>query len=473
MNWISLICLIFFGYSCVPQLYAQAVEDDQSEEWMQDFDDEDDENDVANDEQKNEQPAVATAASSAPVKKDAPVVAQTQAETKPQAPKEEAKSQDVVTAPVVPATPTADAAKTESAPQQVAGAPAATVMATDIKKDDVSQAPQASTAAPVQPPAAQEPAPAAAAEPVQNPTEEKSADAKKQEITPLPEPPKPITALTPEQQEKALAEVNTQELSTIDTVDVSSPEGNWLFKRVWWQKSNELYGKIRGVVDQIADARMQFYTEHVRIDRDLLDPFYASVGFDQGQLTEIAEVLTQELEKKRKKKGALDEKELDYYATVVSAKETIEGFKIGVQSVGQLSDNLRDALIKLVEQLNRARSYESEAWRLLNLIAQELSDKQAREYYYGVLTQWQNIKEIYAYIVGPYVQHFGQVMEALVQKTKEVKTSLDELKDKGVKFGKEVQEHLDKEDEASSEQETPKPVAKKGWWAWLTSWFGW
>lgn len=307
------------------------------------------------------------------------------------------------------------------------------------------------------------------------PEEKPSSDAApttpiKPEVSPLPEPPKPVV-LTPEQQKQAAAEVEQGEIEGIDTVDLDSAEGNWLFKKIWWEKSNNLYGKIRATVDQIAEARMHFYTEHMRIDRDLLDPFYTSVGFDQGQLTEIADTLLTQLEKKRQKKGSFDEQELEYYTTVANAKTTIEGFMAAVQSIGQLSNDLRDALVKLVEQLNRVRSYDSEAWRLLQLIALELNDKKAREYYYGVLTQWENIKSIDAYIVGPYSDHFGELVQALQTQTKTIKEALDDLKDKGIKFGIAVQEHLETHEKAEAESKQAKPAPKKGWFDWLWSFF--
>lgn len=388
--------------------------------------------------------------------------------TEPKAAASEVTATDTK-AEVAQSQPQASVAATAASPTAPVPAPEVTKETKTEESEVTPKAPEATPKPAEVKPAAEEPK-KSAPQNEEKPAETAPVTVVKPEIPPLPEPPKPVV-LTPEQQKQAAAEVEQGEIKSIDTVDLDAAEGNWLLKKIWWEKSNNLYGKIRSTVDAIAEARMHFYTEHMRVDRDLLDPFYTTVGYDQGQLAEIADTLTTQLEKKRQKKGSLDEQELEYYTTVANARTTIEGFKAAVQSVGQLSNDLRDALVKLVEQLNRVRSYESEAWRLLNAIAEELSDKKAREYYYGVLTQWQNIKEIDAYIIGPYSDHFGQLVQALQTQTKTIKESLDDLKDKGIKFGIAVQEHLEMQEQAEVEATQTKPAPKKGWWDWLTSFF--
>jgi hypothetical protein len=387
---------------------------------------------------------------------------------------EAAKPQEAAAATTTTETTTTKTVTTEVAPSKPAETAAAPTP--EVAKETKPQEPAApetkavATEAPKAPEATPQPAEAKPAE-TKTKAEEPKTTAVTPEIPPLPEPPKPVT-LTPEQQKKAALEVEQGEIQGIDTVDLTSASGNWLFKQIWWEKSNNLYDKIHKTVNEIADARMHFYTEHVRIDRDLLDPFYTAVGFDQGQLTEIADTLMTQLEKKRQKKGSLDEQELEYYTTVANAKTTIEGFKAAVQSVGQLSNDLRDALVTLVEQLNRVRTYESEALRLLRAISQELDDKIAREYYYGVITQWENVKNIDAYIVGPYSDHFSQLVKALQTQTKTIKDSLEDLKNKGIKFGVAVQEHLETHEQTEAEATKAKPAPKKGWFDWLWSLFG-
>jgi hypothetical protein len=536
MYLVWLLYLLSISVAVVPVVHAQNNTDDELEMFEYDDEDETDEEEapvlqLAAADVKN------PAAPSIPISPVTPVVVKPeeakpagQLPAAPEQPKTEAKPETPVAAPEKTATETkeavpapaataetnpeaAEAPKGEAAPATQENKPEAAQVATGTKSGDTTQAPAetpvakapeatapAQEAAPAEttekkpeakapateqpqpeqkPVAVEQPQAQPEAQPAPQPKAPEAAPAApepagevKPVVPPLPEPPKP-TVLTPEQQQKIMAEAEQGEIASIDTVDLESPEGNWLLKKIWWEKSQNLYGKIRSTVDQIADARMHFYDQHVRIDRDVLDPFYSAVGFDQGQLTEIANTLTAELEKKRQKRGSLDEKELEYYTTVINAKTTIENFKAAVQSISQLSNDMGDALVKLAEQLNKVRAYEGEAWRLLTAIGIELNDKKAREYYYGVLTQWQNIKDIDAYIFGPYSQHFSQLVKALQTQTKTIKDSLEDLKNKGIKYGVTVKEHLEGEEEPEAEEVPAKPAPKKGWFDWLWSFLGW
>src|SRR5438105_2755246 len=41
----------------------------------------------------------------------------------------------------------------------------------------------------------------------------------------------------------------------IDTVSLEDPQGNWLFKKIWWERAETLYGKIREAVTSIWESR--------------------------------------------------------------------------------------------------------------------------------------------------------------------------------------------------------------------------
>ena len=56
-------------------------------------------------------------------------------------------------------------------------------------------------------------------------------------------------------------------------------------------------------------------------------------------------------------------------------------------------------LKKLMEQIDRARKYEREAWNNFKDIAHVLSDKKARELFYQMDTAHNNLKDIQEYVV--------------------------------------------------------------------------
>ena len=282
--------------------------------------------------------------------------------------------------------------------------------------------------------------------------------------------PQAPTPSTPQEQEDKIIEPKG-----IDTVDIKEPEGNWLFKRIWWEKSKEIYGKIRERVDKIVESRMHFFKERVKLDRDVLDPFYVEIGLDQGTLKESVAHLLGLLEKEHEA-GSLSVAGEEKYAALREEKAAITKLGESVTSVQELDKKLDEALEKLMNQINLARSYESEAWQLLDQIAEELSDKKAREHYYAIATLWRNVKEIGNYIQGSFAQHFIQLAQASVKSVQNIKTIADLLEKKGFDLKQRVELNK-KEDENQVEEEDEDIWPKKelGWGAWLwkkiTDWF--
>lgn len=293
-------------------------------------------------------------------------------------------------------------------------------------------------------------------------------------VTPVPVelPPAP-TPITPTKVEEKIIEP-----SGIDTVDVKEPEGNWLFKRIWWEKSKEVYGKIRERVDKIVESRMHFFRERVKLDREVLDPFYVDMGLDQGALKESVDHLLGLFKKDLDEDGALSPAAREKYAALQEEKAAITKLSESINSVRDLDKKLDDALEKLMNQINLARSYESDAWNYLNQIAEELNDKKAREYYYIIASLWRNVKEIGNYIQGPFAQHFIQLAQASVQSVKSIKSIADVLQQKGFALKERVELTLkDEEKPEEDEDEWPVKKAPQGWgaWAWdmITAPFSW
>lgn len=261
----------------------------------------------------------------------------------------------------------------------------------------------------------------------------------------------------------------------IDTVDIKEPEGNWLFKRIWWEKSKEIYGKIRERVDKIVESRMHFFKERVKLDRDVLDPFYVDMGLDQGALRESVDHLLGILEKEHEA-GSLSVDAEEKYAALQEEKAAITKLGESVTIVQGLDKKLDEVLDKLMNQINLARSYESEAWSRLDQIAEELNDKKAREHYYAIATLWRNVKDIGNYIQGPFAEHFIQLAQVSVQNVKNIKSIADSLRQKGFALKERIELTLKNEEKRDDEDEDDWPVKKPlGWgdWLWdkLTGWF--
>lgn len=266
-------------------------------------------------------------------------------------------------------------------------------------------------------------------------------------------------------------EEEVQDIEGIHTVGVNDPEGNWLFKRIWWEKSKNIYGKMRDRVDKITESRIHFFSERVKLDRQYTDPFYINIGFDRGALTEMINHLLELLNLDRAQVGALGAKELEQYNILMEEKNKLLSLQAAAGDVRQLDNALDDALQNLMQQVNLARSYERQAWQLLEAIAEELSDKKAREHYYVVATLWRNVKDIGNYIVGPFSQHFFEVGTKVVQQIKMVEEIIAELKTKGVELSRQVEDEHEKcptQEEQELQDEPEEPAQKDGWFSFFT-----
>jgi uncharacterized protein (UPF0305 family) len=130
---------------------------------------------------------------------------------------------------------------------------------------------------------------------------------------------------------------------------------------------------------------------------------------------------------------------------------------------------LDDALKNLMEQINQTRSYERQAWQLLNEIAEELSDKKAREHYYEIATLWRNVKDIGNYIVGPFSTHFIELGTTLVDRIKEIRSTMVTFKEKGIELHKQVENELESscKNHENDEEDEEIYVPKVGWMTWF------
>lgn len=248
-------------------------------------------------------------------------------------------------------------------------------------------------------------------------------------VQPLPvvQPPQePVQVIEPQQFEQADIEIKG-----IDTVDVQEPKGNWLYKRIWWEKAERTYEKIKQLTDKLIDLRMDFFVKRNQIDRLLIE-FYSDVGFKHGELKELMDYLTLQLEQERKEEGSLDEKEREILATLNQEKKSIEHMQQGLQTLGKIDQAVEDALLKLIEQLNQAKFYEQQSWEIFKAINRELSDKKARELFYTMDTYWRNLNSINAYLSDAFAKYFEQLVQKLQQESDKIKTTVQALSEKGI-----------------------------------------
>lgn len=322
--------------------------------------------------------------------------------------------------------------------------------------------------------------------PVQEPISTQQPETPTQDETPAVEPPveeKPV-AVQPEEE---------IEIKGLDTVDVAEPKGNWLYKRIWWEKAERVYEKIKQLTSEIIESRMIYFSKRHELDHNVLDPFYLNLGLEQGILEEVVTSLMNQLERE-KAEGPLDEKEQELLNTINVEKKRLEELKQGALQVTKLDYAIEDALIKLMEQLNQARAYEQQAWDNFKAINRELSDKKARELYYGMDTYWKNLNSINTYLSDPFAKYFEQLTSKMEQETSKIKTTIQSLKEKGIDIKMQAERLRNtckvpaKEEQTEQEEETTGLLGTlwkwvkapfvfvgniiSGTFGWIGSWFG-
>jgi len=264
----------------------------------------------------------------------------------------------------------------------------------------------------------------------------------------------------------------------IDTVTVEDPQGNWLFKKIWWERAEDRYGKIRELVAGVWESRTQFFVQRNQLDREVLDPFYISIGMNQGELNTILSELDDFFVKEREKDGDLNEQERVLYQALMEEQEAFQRLKVDVASIANLDHAIDDALSVLMDQINKARQLEKQAWENFREIAHVLNDIKARELYYLMDGAGRNIKTISIYLEKDFSNHFARLIVEAKKHVDRVLAHMQSLKEKGIDFKRQVDRLAQQEEEQRkiAQQETEeeelaqsKPKKQQGWVEWMLS----
>lgn len=226
----------------------------------------------------------------------------------------------------------------------------------------------------------------------------------------------------------------------IDTVDLTEPQGNWLFKRTWWEMAEKKYETIHTYVDSVFESRNYFIAQRSDIKENVLDPFYISIGFGQGELKRIVDELTTHLEKERQEKGNLTEQEQDILKELRKEENTLKLIKRNVEGIAQADKRINETLNALFEQIKVVRECERASWESFKKIGRVLSDIEARKLYYEMISKGEEIMAIQSYIRNEFTQFFDQLCALIKNQVSSLQESIEALKEQDL----DLREQLDK-----------------------------
>jgi hypothetical protein len=230
---------------------------------------------------------------------------------------------------------------------------------------------------------------------------------------------------------KQKTDSESEEMVGIDTVNVDEPAGNWLYKRLYWERAEDKYQKIKELMAVIFDARSKFFEQRVKLDKDIFDPLYTLASFRRGELSGILKDLLEDIEKQSQHKNELDDNARVLFAKVEANKERLEEVKKEIEFVGKIDSAVDEAINTLIGLLNQGRNFEMQAWGDFKAISRELSDKKARDLFYRIDTYWRNIKDIQVYITTKLTEHMNYLASSAQQHADTVKGLLKELEAQG------------------------------------------
>ena len=253
-----------------------------------------------------------------------------------------------------------------------------------------------------------------------------------------------------------------EEMMSIDTMDLDQPEGNWLNKRIWWERAKDKYKECREVFEAIFASRMGYLEKRSEIEKMVLDPFYRAIGLEQADLKDVLDDLISIIEEERQaREGNLDEKARAFRETVSSAKKDIEQLKLDIDAVSNIDNAVDTAVNKLNDKINEAQKFEQSAWDEFDAIARELSDKRAYERYYVIDGIHKNLKELQKYINGEFSTYFEGLVKAAQEKTDRAKKEVKALKDQGIDVEERAKLLVSDEQAAKEEAERAAKAAEQ------------
>lgn len=265
---------------------------------------------------------------------------------------------------------------------------------------------------------------------------------------------KPVAASVA--QPAAAPKKDKDELVGIDTVDLESPQGNWLFKRLWWERAEEKYEEIRSLQAHILELRMPFFMKRTDLSRTVLDPFYTHVAKDRGALEVLLGDISEFLAQEAQDELMLGDAQRELRDQLHAERDVLEQLQKNIQAVLSFDHELDAAIGTLMEQLNRVNEYEQEAWAHFKEIGRVLDDKKAREYVLKMKHIYRNIKEIEEYITQRFAIYFDQLIGTIKDHAQKVTATMDQLKEKGIDLKeqlaqvKEIVKHEHEEEQAEA-----------------------
>jgi len=218
---------------------------------------------------------------------------------------------------------------------------------------------------------------------------------------------------------------------SLDTLDVDGG-GNWLEKRIWYERAQSAFDEIRVIVSQVSDLRLQFSNEVNAIGHKI-DAFYEVVYFEKGQLDDKFKEILANLETEQKFKGDLSEEERQLQRNIKEELHALEQISSDFKSIGDIDEKINQTLVQAFKTIEECRDYETKSWDAFKSIGKELDDKKASSTYYQMNNFKQNVDQKNSYLKSTLLPYLHNVLIAKIETNiARINESIEQLKKKGI-----------------------------------------
>jgi hypothetical protein len=262
-------------------------------------------------------------------------------------------------------------------------------------------------------------------------------------------------------------------MSSINTLDVEE-EGNWLLKRVWWEQSEQTFEKIIALNDDVVKLQIGYISKRSEWDKKL-NELFRKLGFDQGEISEVIEYFLHQLSMTREFEG-LEPNQREFFDLLNAKKEELEKLKLDLNSLSELDTSIDDVITQLVDQVNKSRDFEKNAWQDFKEIGRVLNDKKAKTLFYQIEADLKSIQNIQTYLSVELKKYYQDLLDnvdkasnSIVKKVYDLEKEIGNLKEQFEKLQKEeeTRKQNELENKLKSQSEAKQPKSKK-----QNSWFG-
>ncbi len=224
---------------------------------------------------------------------------------------------------------------------------------------------------------------------------------------------------------------------TVESIEKIGVQGNWVKKRDFLIKANEVNNDIQEITVQIESVRKLYMDKQNEAD-EILDAYYKQLGLEEGKVQELFDSILRFLDKKRKKDIATlipqegDQRDSDLQAkidvleeSIKSSKQQLEQLKLDMKSIEDLDHSLADRIKRMDEYINKIHEDANRAKVLTDELWNIIDHNKARTSYYELKNIFEKLKNIQSYLKDDLFKDFESVIETI---KKQIAITQDQIK---------------------------------------------